>query len=133
MRRFGLGWWCGIALTVAAAAPLDAAASMIRRGRSRAEIGRASWYGARTGGLHGEQTASGERFDATTLTAAHRTYPFGTRLRVTNLANGLSVVVRVNDRGPRLRGRVIDVSRATAAALGFQRRGLARVRIERVR
>ena len=99
--------------------------------RWRTEVGRASWYGTRTG-LHGELTASGERFDAMTFTAAHRSHPFGTRLRVTNLSNGLSVVVRVNDRGPRLRGRVIDVSRAAAASLGFQRRGTARVRVERL-
>jgi rare lipoprotein A len=132
MLRFGW-WWGVIALTIAAPLPGDGVASMIRASRGPAEIGRASWYGTRTGGLHGERTASGERFDATTLTAAHRTYPFGTRLRVTNLANGLSIVVRVNDRGPALRERIIDVSRAAAGALGFQRRGTARVRIERLR
>ncbi|MGH7804613.1 MAG: septal ring lytic transglycosylase RlpA family protein, partial [Candidatus Binatia bacterium] len=103
-------------------------ATRLEVAKRRTEVGRASWYGTRTG-LHGELTASGERFDATSFTAAHRSHPFGTRLRVTNLTNGLSVVVRVNDRGPGMRGRVIDVSRAAAGALGFQRRGLARVRV----
>jgi rare lipoprotein A len=91
------------------AAPAPAAESM------RAPIvGRASWYGAFH---HGRRTASGEIFDMHALTAAHRTLPLGTRLRVTNLSNGKSVNVRVNDRGPTIRSRVIDVSRGVAAAL----------------
>jgi peptidoglycan lytic transglycosylase len=77
-------------------------------------IGKASWYGAFH---HGRRTASGEIFDMHALTAAHRTLPLGTRLRVTNLANGKSVDVRVNDRGPIIRSRIIDVSRGVAAAL----------------
>ena len=93
----------------------------------RAETGRASWYA-----LHGSRTASGERFDPSDLTAAHRSHPFGTRLRVTNLANGRSVVVRVTDRGPRVRGRIVDVSRAAADRLGFKGRGTAKVRVERL-
>ena len=128
-------WWWKRAITVCVVIAISsspALATQRDRGKRRAEVGRASWYGTRTG-LHGELTASGERFDALTFTAAHRSHPFGTRLRVTNLSNGLSVVVRVNDRGPRLRGRVIDVSRAAAASLGFQRRGIARVRVERLR
>ena len=128
-------WWWKRAITVCVVIAISsspALATQRDRSKRRAEVGRASWYGTRTG-LHGELTASGERFDAMTFTAAHRSHPFGTRLRVTNLSNGLSVVVRVNDRGPRLRGRVIDVSRAAAASLGFQRRGIARVRVERVR
>ena len=90
-------------------------------------IGRASWYGP---GFDGNRTASGEIFDQWALTAAHRTLPFGTRLRVTNTANGRSVVVRVNDRGPFVSGRVLDLSRAAADALGFS--GVATVRIEQV-
>jgi len=81
----------------------------------RAIIGRASWYGAFH---HGRPTATGERFDMEALTAAHRTLRLGTRLRVTNLSNGKSVEVRVNDRGPYIAGRIIDLSRAAAAALG---------------
>lgn len=90
-------------------------------------LGRASWYGP---GFHGERTASGEAYDQWGLTAAHRTLPFGTRLRVTNTANGRSVVVRVNDRGPFVPGRVLDLSRAAADALGF--RGVVTVRIEQL-
>jgi rare lipoprotein A len=77
-------------------------------------VGKASWYGAFH---HGRRTASGEPFDMNALTAAHRTLPLGTRLRVTNLANGRSVDVRVNDRGPAIRSRIIDVSRGAAIAL----------------
>lgn len=89
-----------------------------------AECGRASWY-AMTG-----RTASGERANPASFHAAHRTLPFGTRLKVTNLSNGRTVTVRVNDRGPFVRGRVVDVSRAAAQALGFINAGTARVRIE---
>ena len=77
-------------------------------------VGKASWYGAFH---HGRLTASGERFDMNGLTAAHRTLPLGTRVRVRNLANGRSVDVRVNDRGPAIRSRIIDVSRGAAMAL----------------
>jgi rare lipoprotein A len=90
------------------------------------ESGVASWYGKR---YHGRRTASGQRFDMNALTAAHRTLPFGTRVEVTNLANGRSVVLVINDRGPFIKGRVIDVSRRGAANLGFLRKGLARVRM----
>ena len=94
----------------------------------RAE-GLASWYGRRH---HGRHTASGERFDQHALTAAHRSLPFGTRLRVTNRDNGRSVVVRVNDRGPHARGRLIDVSRKAAEQLGMLNSGEAPVRVERL-
>lgn len=77
-------------------------------------VGKASWYGAFH---HGRRTASGEIFDMRRLTAAHPTLPLGTKLRVTNLANGRVVDVRVNDRGPFIRGRIIDVSHGAAAAL----------------
>jgi len=89
--------------------------------------GLASWYGP---GLHGGRTASGERFDADDFTAAHPTLPLGSRVLVTNLANGRSVTVRINDRGPYVRGRTIDLSRAAARRLGMLRRGTARVRIQ---
>ncbi len=78
--------------------------------------GLASWYGP---GFHGRKTASGEAFNAGALTAAHRSLPFGTRVRVVNKKNGRSVVVRINDRGPYAHGRVIDLSRAAARAIGI--------------
>jgi rare lipoprotein A len=89
--------------------------------------GLASYYGREH---HRGPTASGERFDMHALTAAHRSLPFGTRLKVTNLANGRSVVVRINDRGPFVRSRVVDLSRAAAAELDFIRSGVTRVRLE---
>jgi rare lipoprotein A len=82
--------------------------------------GTASYYAAR---FDGRRTASGERFDNDEMTAAHRTLPFGSRVRVTNPANGRSVVVRINDRGPFSHGRMIDVSRAAADRLGLVARG----------
>lgn len=89
--------------------------------------GVASWYGARS---RGSRTASGERFDPEELTAAHRTLPLGSHVRVTNLDNGRAVCVRINDRGPFVRGRSVDLSRAAAERLGMVHRGTARVRIE---
>ena len=91
------------------------------------QSGVASWYGP---GFHGRRSASGERFNQNALTAAHRTLPFGTQVRVTNLRNGHSVVVRINDRGPFTRGRVIDLSRAAAGALGMLGSGVAPVQLE---
>lgn len=82
--------------------------------------GKASWYGP---GFHGKRTASGERFDMNDLTAAHRTLPFGTRVRVRNTQNGREVVVRINDRGPQIRDRIIDLSKAAAAALDLLQAG----------
>ena len=98
-------------------------------GAARANIqeGNVSWYGAQ---FHDRQTANGERFNMAALTMAHPTLPFGTRVRVTNLGNGRSVVVRVNDRGPFVGHRIADVSRGAAAQLGMVSRGVARVRIE---
>jgi rare lipoprotein A len=92
------------------------------------EEGEASWYGP---GLYGRKTASGEVLHPGTLTAAHRTLPFGTCLRVTNLENGRAVEVRVNDRGPYAAGRIIDVSEAAARALGMRGQGVTRVRLDR--
>ena len=82
---------------------------------------------------HGQRTASGEKFDSHDLTAAHRTLPFGTRVRVTSLATGRSVTVRVNDRGPYVRGRAIDVSSSAAKMLGITRQGVAKVKLDIVR
>lgn len=91
------------------------------------QSGTASYYGSRH---HGKRTASGEPFDQHGLTAAHRSLPFGTRVQVTNLANDRRVVVRINDRGPHTRGRLIDLSRAAAEQLGMIRSGTARVRVQ---
>ena len=91
--------------------------------------GRASYYGNE---LAGNRTASGERFDPKDFTAAHRTLPFGTRVRVTLARTGTRVVVRVNDRGPFHTDRVIDVSRAAADEIGLTRRGTAEVKLERL-
>ena len=87
----------------------------------------ASYYGAKH---QGKRTANGERFNMNSMTAAHRQLPFGTRVKVTNLNNNRSCVVRINDRGPHTRGRLIDVSRAAAEQLGMLRSGTARVRIQ---
>ena len=89
-----------------------------------ASQGVASFY------TEGTETASGEKFDTNDLTAAHPTLPFGTRLRVTNVASGQSVTVRVNDRGPYVQGRVVDVSHSAADALGMVGKGLANVKLE---
>lgn len=89
--------------------------------------GVASWYGP---GFHGRRSASGERFNQNAMTAAHRTLPFGTQVRVTNLRTGASVVVRINDRGPFTGGRVIDLSRAAAGAIGMIGSGVAPVEVE---
>jgi rare lipoprotein A len=91
------------------------------------ETGLASWYGSRH---HGKRTASGEIFNQDKFTAAHRTLPWGTRVKVTNLANGKSVEVRINDRGPFSQGRIIDLSRAAARSLGMVEQGITTVRIE---
>ena len=88
--------------------------------------GMASYYGDE---LAGNRTASGERFDPGQLTGAHRTLPFGSMVRVTNVSNGDSVVVRINDRGPFSRGRVIDISHAAAREIGMHRSGTARVKL----
>lgn len=88
--------------------------------------GIASWYGP---GFHGRKTASGERYNQRDLTAAHKTLPFGSTIQVTNMDNGKSVVVRINDRGPFVRGRVIDLSRAAAEKIGMMGTGTARVEL----
>jgi len=90
------------------------------------ETGVASWYGP---GFHGKRTANGERFNTGEMTAAHRTLQMPSFVRVTNLDNGRSVVVRINDRGPYARGRIIDVSQKAAELLDFKRNGTAKVRV----
>jgi rare lipoprotein A len=87
----------------------------------------AAWYGDK---FNGRKTASGERFNMHELTAAHRTLPFNSLVKVTNLNNKASVVVRINDRGPFARNRIIDLSRAAAPKIGLDRSGTAPVRIE---
>ena len=96
-------------------------------GQAYEAVGVASWYG---GKFHGRTTASGEPYDMHAMTAAHPSLPFGTKVRVTNLENGRSVVLKINDRGPFAKRRIIDVSRHAAEHLGFLGSGLARVRIE---
>lgn len=97
------------------------------RGASRTEFGTASYYSSE---YNGQRTASGRRYDECRLTAAHRSYPFGAQVRVTNLENHRHVVVTITDRGPYGRGRVIDVSRRAARDLGFLAEGTARVRVD---
>src|SRR5579864_8087049 len=90
------------------------------------QVGKASWYGKR---FHGRTTASGEDFDMFELTAAHRQLPLGTYVRVTDLRNGKSVIVRINDRGPYIKGRIMDLSYSAARMLNF-RDGIERVRLD---
>ncbi|HXJ84504.1 MAG TPA: septal ring lytic transglycosylase RlpA family protein [Candidatus Methylomirabilis sp.] len=91
------------------------------------QTGLAAYYSHR---LNGKRTASGERFNNAALTTGHQTLPFGTKVKVTNLKNNKSVVLRVNDRGPTQSGRVVDVTRAAAQKLGFVRSGLTEVKVE---
>ena len=109
-----------ISAPIAQAEPASTSGKVIQNGR-------ASWYGP---GFHGRKTASGETFNTNDLTAAHRTLPFGTRVKVVNKRTGKSVVVRINDRGPYAHGRVIDLSKAAAQAVGIS--GVGRVRLTRL-
>ncbi|MER2267425.1 septal ring lytic transglycosylase RlpA family protein [Methylobacterium oxalidis] len=110
-----------VAITFTTGARAEAASSASR------QSGVASWYGP---GFHGRRTANGERFNTHALTAAHRSLPFGTQVRVTNKSNGRSVVVRINDRGPYMGGRVIDLSNASARAIGVS--GVSKVSLARL-
>jgi rare lipoprotein A len=125
----GLVLAVGMAINPALATGGDAVAfaSAIERGIVLAQEGVVSWYGA---AFQDKPTASGERFDSEAMTMAHPTLPFGTQVKVTNLRNGRTVVVRVNDRGPFVGKRIADLSRAAAAQLGMMKRGVARARIE---
>jgi len=95
-------------------------------GTFKPETGIASWYGEK---FHGRKTANGEVYDMLAMTAAHKTLPFGTIVLVTNLADGRQVVVRINDRGPFIDGRIIDLSKAAAVQIGLDRTGIANVQI----
>lgn len=131
MRKLAMG--CAVAALVLLSARSEArppafanvliAASL----RPAFQLGVASWYGPE---MHGGPTANGEPYDMNGLTAAHRVLPFGSRIRVTNLLNRRAVTLRINDRGPSVPGRALDVSMAAAENLGFLRAGLAPVRIE---
>ena len=117
-----------VSIVIAAACTQQKAPSVSRAPAERrhVETGQASWYGK---AHQGELTASGERFDMNALTAAHRTLPFGTIVRVTHLKTGKSVNVRINDRGPFSNGRIIDLSYEAARRLGIVDRGTARVEL----
>jgi len=119
-----------VAAACSHAGPRPSAVEPARPEEHRVETGLASYYAR---GLQGHVTASGERYDRHQLTCAHRSYPFGTLLRVTDLENGRSVVVKVNDRGPFAEGRVVDLSWAAARALDMIERGLVRVAVELAR
>ncbi|MGK7876167.1 MAG: septal ring lytic transglycosylase RlpA family protein [Xenococcaceae cyanobacterium] len=111
-----------------ASKPKPKPTSQVAQGGVKRQIrGMASWYGP---GFNGRRTASGERFNQNALTAAHRSLPFGTKVRVTNMNNGRSVIVRINDRGPHSRGRLIDLSAAAARVIGLIHSGVAPVRVE---
>ena len=114
------------AVTVALVLSVEA---LLRVPSAAAAIGQASVYARK---FDGRRTASGERYDPGKLTAAHKSLPFGTRVRVRNLRNGRSVIVRVNDRGRLAPGRIIDLSPAAARAIGMDTRGVARVEVLRV-
>lgn len=128
MKRFLIA---AVALSAAGLSAMPAAAQTAAAGVAAApfELGMASFFAAE---MAGRRTANGETCDPATLTAAHRTLPFGTKLRVTNPANGKSVVVRINDRGPFARGRVIDLSKAAAAEIGLVQRGHGHVELHRL-
>ena len=124
-------WVVGLSLGLAACVSVPRMDEPLRPTGGRfVEVGMASWYGPK---FHGRKTASGEVFDMHAYTAAHRTLPFGTLVRVTYLKTGKSVVVRINDRGPWKRGRIIDLSYAAARKVGLVRDGTGRVRLEVIR
>jgi len=110
-----------------AAAPAPAAATPAPASTAGVETGLAAVYSDK---LHGRKTASGQVYDRNKLTTAHKTLPFGTKVKVTNVKNDKSVVLLVNDRGPTQAGRVVDISPAAAKALGIPARGMAEVRVE---
>lgn len=117
---------------VVAALVLSTACSWVPKGEAQLDVGLkdrgvASWYGEQ---FHGKQAANGELFDMEALTAAHRTLPLGSMVRVVNLANGKHVHVRINDRGPYVNGRILDLSHAAAAHLGMVEGGLSVVQVE---
>jgi rare lipoprotein A len=120
----------GITILAAALAACAQSSVITNKSELRASMALGGAYGLASFYSHGRRTASGERFDPHDLTAAHRTLPFGTRVRVTNVSTGQSVTVRVNDRGPFVRGRAIDVSSSAAEMLGITRQGVAKVKLD---
>jgi rare lipoprotein A len=134
IRPWGLLW---VAWPIAGCSVgyVDREAALVERERAKATasrnaaIGSASWYGP---GFRGKKTASGDIFDDGKFTAAHKTLPLGSRVRVTHLSNGKSVEVLINDRGPYVDGRIIDLSHAAARHLGMVESGVAEVRVEPV-
>jgi rare lipoprotein A len=109
---------------IAAAALLVVSCFAVTASAEAAQVGMASYY------RHGKFTANGERFNPQGLTAAHRTLPFGTKVRVVNVRNGKAVVVRINDRGPFIRNRIIDLAYGAARVVGLNRAGVMKVRLE---
>lgn len=101
--------------------------SQARGGSGQSQEGFASYY---HDSFHGRKTASGQRYNKHRLTAAHRTLPLGTKIRVTNAKTGKSIVVKVNDRGPYARGRILDLSKEAASELGMVKRGIAKVELK---
>jgi rare lipoprotein A len=122
-----IGAVAAAAVLLAVPAPYTQVPSPAEEAPMWAQDGHVSWYGP---GFHGRRTANGETFDTNDLTMAHRSLAFGSRVRVTNLDNGRSIVVRVNDRGPYVRGRIGDLSHAAASRLGFVEDGVVQARIE---
>ena len=132
-RYFGVGalLYSLLALNLPAAAPVQRPRPSTQRVQSGGvQYGLASWYGRH---WRGRKTESGAFFDNRALTAAHRTLPLGSKVQVTNLKTGRSVVVKITDRGPHVRRRVIDLSRAAAIRLGFTHRGIAPVKVQLVK
>ncbi|MCG6856890.1 MAG: septal ring lytic transglycosylase RlpA family protein [Salaquimonas sp.] len=113
-----------LAATLFSATVISAAASGAAEAKTAKQCGNASWYA-----LH-SKTASGETMNPSAMTAAHRSLPFGTKLRVTNKRSGRSTIVRVNDRGPFIKGRILDLSKAAANQLGFVRSGHTEICLE---
>lgn len=129
-RAGRLGLVVAVVLCLAACAGHGLAPATGTGPAAHSQTGVASWYGPE---FHRKRTASGERFDMNALTAAHRSLPLDTLVRVTNLENGRAVVVRINDRGPYHRGRIIDLSAKAARLLDMREDGVARVRLDVVR
>ena len=123
MGRMSLGLWVVLGLTLPF---VTGCSSSSHHGGGHSESGVASYYAHK---YHGRPTASGERFNMNDMTAAHKTLAFGTRVRVTNVENGKTVTVRINDRGPFVKGRVIDLSLAAAKKLDMVNAGLAKVQL----
>jgi len=124
---FGLSVSAALAQTAAPAVAAPAAAAPAAKAAPTVETGKVAWYGRK---FAGRRTASGERFNPDALTMAHKTLPFGTKVKVTNTKTGKSVVVRVNDRGPTQPDRIGDLSLAAARALGMVRSGVIDAELE---